>query len=239
MVKEAVQPLVQTLGAAIVPFIARVNNRLFNPYSPSKITGTRDDQFRAILKKHFGHTKKNNNIKCMLTRRFGNGDQVCAAHILTASSDEDIYSSLGMNFADLNSPRNGLWLARNVEKAFDALLLSFVPRDILHPRMLTLIIWDDDARMTPIWDAHQDLIGQYEGCSLQLHSHEPFRRALSYQAYLAHSNYVNKLLPVDKVGCPAEFGAPPSTFITMREMLVAQFDNSVREELNEVFQEET
>ena len=36
-------------------------------------------------------------MKCMLTRRFGNGDQVCAAHILTASSDEDIYSSLGMN----------------------------------------------------------------------------------------------------------------------------------------------
>ncbi len=179
LVKEAVQPLVQTLGAAIVPFIARVNNRLFNPYSPSKITGTRDDQFRAILKKHFGHTKKNNNIKCMLTRRFGNGDQVCAAHILTASSDEDIYSSLGMNFADLNSPRNGLWLARNVEKAFDALLLSFIPRDVLHPLSLALIIWDDDARMTPIWDDHQDLIGQYEGCSLQLHRHKPFRRALS------------------------------------------------------------
>jgi len=49
---------------------------------------------------------------------------------------------------------------------------------------------------------------------------------------------VNKLLPVDKVGCPAEFGTPPSTFITMRETLVAQFDNSVREELSEVFQEE-
>jgi hypothetical protein len=81
------------------------------------------------------------------------------------------------------------------------------------------------------------LLGSTRVCSLQLHSHKPFRRALSYQAYLAHSNYVNKLLPVDKVGCPAEFGTPPSTFITMRETLVAQFDNSVREELSEVFQE--
>eukprot|EP01036_Dinobryon_divergens_P028472 gene28472-37422_t len=95
--------------------------------------------------------------------------------------------------------RNGLWLARNIEKSFDTLRLSFVPQDILHPRTLILVIWDEDTRMTPIWDVHQDLIGQYEGCSLQLGGHEPFRRALSYQAYLAHSNYMNKLLPVDKV----------------------------------------
>ena len=174
----------------------------------------------------------------LTTSILGDADQVCATHILPASSHEEIYSSLGMTSADLNSIRNGLWLARNIEMSFDALRLSFVPKDILHPRTLKQVIWDEVARMTPIWDGHQDLIGQYDGCSLQLGGHEPFRRALSYQAYLAHSNYMNKLLPVDNVSCPAEFGTPPSSFIVITDMLVAQFDTSVREELSEVLQEE-
>ena len=148
-----------------------------------------------------------------------------------------------MTLADLNSSRNGLWLARNIEKAFDKLKLglSFVPQDILHPLTLKMVAWDDAVRETPIWDTNSDVIGQYEGCPLHLDGHNPFRRALSYQAYMAHNHYLKKPLPIDKDPCLPEFGTPPPAFFAMRMSLRAQFENSLREEILQVttFGEET
>jgi hypothetical protein len=221
----------------MVPFVSRINARLNNPWTPSKVTGTRDDHFRNNLKRHLGIT--GNNIPCMLTRQVGNGEQVCGAHILPCSTAEDIYLDLNMTVEpidvehpdrprvdDLNCPRNGLFLAKNVEKEFDLLHLSFVPKDLLHPKLFKMVIWSDGSRDRPIWDGHAHVIGQYEGCTLTLDKHNPFRRALSFQAYQAHEH--SRGSPKDR---HQEFGTPPSNFITMRSRLEADYETSFREEV--------
>ena len=206
---------------ALVPFVSRVNLKLNNP---NKVSGTRGDDFRKTLKIHLGI--EGNNIPCMLTGQVGNGDQVCGAHILPCSTEEYIYDDLSMSIDDLNCPRNGLFLARNVEKQFDLLNLSFVATDVLRPKLFKMVIWVDKCRNKPIWDRHAHLIGQYEGCTLILDGHEPFRRALSFQAYQAHTNA--RGLPED---LHQEFGTPPSKFITMRSRLEGHYETAFREEV--------
>ena len=208
---------------ALVPFVARVNLKLNNPWTPSKVTGTRGDNFRKILKSHLGI--EGNNIPCMLTGQVGNGDQVCGAHILPCSTEECIYDDLSMTIQDLNCPRNGLFLARNVEKEFDLLNLSFVATDVLRPKVFKMVIWAESCRYRSIWEGHAHVIGQYEGCTLELDGHEPFRRALSFQAYQAHANARGR--PEDR---HPEFGTPPSAFITMRSRLEECYETSYREE---------
>lgn len=210
----------------IVPVVARLNARAYNPWTPSQISGSRDNNFRENLKAHLKITS--NNIPCMLTREIGNGDQVCAAHILPCSTRQDIFQDLSMDVTDLNSCRNGLFLAKNIELEFDRLHLSFVPRDVLNPTMLKMVIWTEATRNIPIWDGHPDMIGQYEGCTLNLGPHLPFRRALSYQAYQAHT-----FLRSSEI-VPMEFGTPPSSFINMRSSLEAHLITSYREEVDQV-----
>ncbi len=94
MIKEIVRGEIQPLGALITPLVEIVSNRLLNAYSPSVISGSRDHRFRETLKNHFSYTS--NYIKCMVTGKLGNGEEVCAAHILPSSTNEDIYSRLGM-----------------------------------------------------------------------------------------------------------------------------------------------
>jgi hypothetical protein len=222
---------------SIIPFVSRINARLNNPWTPSKVTGTRDDHFRNNLKRHLGMTS--NNIPCMLTQQVGNGEQVCGAHILPCKTAEFIYVDLSMTVEpidvehpdlprvdDLNSPRNGLFLAKNVEREFDLLRLSFVPKDVLHPNQFKMVIWSDKSRNVPIWEGHAHKIGQYEGCTLILNGHDPFRRALSFQAYQAHGHARG---PPEE--CHQEFGTPPSNFITMRSQLEANYETSYREEV--------
>ena len=133
----------------MVPFVNRINDRLFNPWSPSQVSGTRDENFRNKLKTSIGIT--GNNIPCMLTLEEGNDEQVCAAHILPCSTADNIFVDLNMTLDDLNSPRNGLFLSKNVEKEFDLLHLSFVPKDLLHPKLFKIVIWYDHSRSKSIW----------------------------------------------------------------------------------------
>ena len=209
---------------ALAPYVSRINARLNNPWTPSKITGKRDDHFRNNLKLHCRIT--DNNIPCMLTGEIGNGEQVCGAHILPCSTAEHIFLDLSMTVDDLNNPRNGLFLSKNVELEFDCLRLSFVPKDLLHPNLFKMVIWSDASRYKPIWDGHEHVIGQYEGCTLNLNGHDPFRRALSFQAYQAHQH--TRGSPDD---LHPEFGTPPSTFITMRSQLEANYETAYREEV--------
>lgn len=175
----------------------------------------------------------------MLTARVGNGKQVCAAHILPCTTKKRIADQLNLSLDNLNDTRNGLFLAKNIEVAFDKLQLSFIPRDMLHPNSLRMVIWDHDVSNTPIWEAHDDLIGQYEGCTLQLGEHSPYRRALSYQAYISHAS---SKLCLDDNSRPQEFGTPGSTFYESRQVsqqeVEANLKNAYREEVTLIVDDE-
>lgn len=150
-------------------------------------TPFRDDQFRTNVLTHLGYhvPRKGRQIfKCMLSREDGDGDEVVVAHIVSASSSVRILNLIRMTEADVNSLRNGLLLAKNFEVAFNRLQLSFVKSNPLSQN-LYLQIWDDSCRNEPIYDGSTRTIGDFEGEVLNLGSHRPFRRALSFQAYQA------------------------------------------------------
>jgi hypothetical protein len=213
------------IKSLFVPWAAKISSRLDNPWDRSQLSGSRGENFRADLKRHLD--LKTNMIACMLTQIDGNGEQVCAAHILPCTTRKRIADQLSLTLDDLNLPRNGLFLAKNIEIAFDKLQLSFVPKDFLHPGTLKMVIWDESVCDQAIWHNHPNLIGQYEGCSLSLGSHNPYLRALSYQAYMAHATSVN----MDDSTRPKEFGSPETPFYKERERLEMNFESVYTSEM--------
>jgi hypothetical protein len=230
----------------VTPMIARVSAKMFNPWTRSKITATRLDDQRAYFIKllNYPHSKIKQNyshskIPCMVSQMYGSGEQVVAAHLIPRNTDVEILAHLKLAIDDVNGPRNVLFLAKNIELAFDALQLSFIPVDVLHPSTFKMLIWDDNVRATPIWSGSDKTIGEYDGCVLTLSTgHMPLRRCLSYQAYQCWFIYRSALHDE-----PDEFGSPPTPYGEMRSkkrqqfvsetMLVDMFETSLKEEVAE------
>ncbi len=197
-----------------------------NLWTPSIVSCRRNDDFRAELKKHLGYSRKA-KVSCMVTKLKGNGEQVIAAHIVPCSSSPLKLKYIGMGKDDVNNVRNGLFLAFGIEKAFDKLQISFIKSHPLKDE-LYLRIWDDECRTTPLWEGHQQTIGDFDGRPLLLGSHNPFKRCLSYQAYQAHLNiYANE-------DTPLYFGTPTnSDFDKIGETLKGEFFRKFEEEVVE------
>jgi hypothetical protein len=130
---------------------------------------------------------------------------------------------------DTSSVRNGLFLASNVEKAFDRLQLSFIKSSPLSD-MLVLKIWDDSCRDTPIWTGHETTIGDLDGQELVLGSHRPYKRALSYHACQAYlRNNIDGVPPIP-YGTP---NAKQSQVASELCLLRGIFDRHVEEEVED------
>ncbi len=107
----------------ILPMVVNLSVTAHNPWTPSVLSGTRDPNFRQILTNALGHGR---TAQCMVSGLMGNGEQVIAAHIIPSASNELVMSDLGLSVHDLNDVRNGLFLAVEIERAFDKLQISFV-----------------------------------------------------------------------------------------------------------------
>ena len=92
----------------------------------------------------------------------------------------------------MDSHRNLVFLCFNIEKAFDAMKISFVPQDVLHDA-LVMKIWDDSVRTDPIFDGSLITIGEFERQALNFsvvgsdsvtREYAPFRRCFAYQALM-------------------------------------------------------
>jgi len=172
---------------------------------------------------------------CMASGMSGNGDQVVCAHIAPCSSKESLLAKVGLTKADVGSIRNCLFLARGLEIAFDNLQLSFI-RDRTKPlnSNLFLKIWDDSCRSHKLWaDCGAATIGDYDGSELNLNGHEPFKRALSYQAYQAYSNC---LASEEQYEEPIAYGTPVKCFQQYEgrlASLISEFTRNVEEEVDD------
>ena len=165
--------------------------REFNAYAVmSETTVSRLVHLRSLFKNHF--KIEDNNCRCALTNA---RVSVILAHILPLSAKPDIRECLHLSDEDINSCRNLIFLCSNIEKAFDRLKVSFIPKSILD-QSLVLKIWDDDVKETKIFDGAEKCIGAFEGDPLNMQmpngvEHNPFRRCFAYQAlhaYIKHSN---------------------------------------------------
>ena len=61
-------------------------------------------------------------------------------------------------------------------------------------------IWDNRCRELPIYEGSKRKIGEFDGHVLNLGRHQPFRRALSFQAYQAYLLFKEKT----ELGEPAQ-----------------------------------
>lgn len=205
-----------------------------NPWKGSVVSASVDDEFRMKLKRA---TKSMKFQKCMVT---GEKKDVIAAHILPRRTDLDIVKKLSLTKDDINSPRNGIFLCKGIEEAFDNLRISFYRTNPLS-LSLHLKIWDDSVRGESIYKGSMKNIGDYEGHPLNLRDHKPFMRCLSYHSYIAYkkSNLLEKEFPQ----C---FGTPPQAGVmsdkltpiigveySLYQELRSQHINAVKEEDND------
>jgi hypothetical protein len=97
---------------------------------------------------------------------------------------------LGYKPSYVEDIRNTLLLSKGFEQAYDHKFLSFVPSDQpFSNNRYKLHIWVDVIRDEPIYEGASLTIGSFEGAPLDLRvgtkMHNPFKRALSYQAFRA------------------------------------------------------
>ena len=142
--------------------------------------------------------KKLERIACMISGQLGNQNQVITAHITPHSAKAMTLAHIGISRQEVDSARNCLLLSKAIEKAFDRMDVSFVPKDMLHPNTFVLKIWTPlglppgvernqrgDARTISLWDGSKFKIGEFEGHELFCGSNSVLTSALSHQAFHA------------------------------------------------------
>jgi hypothetical protein len=218
---------------AFIPMIVNLSINSNNLWSPSRISGTRNHNLRNLLKEHLGYKdskRKKAKVRCMVSGELGNGEEVIGAHIIPCASEEKKLRHLGMQLQDLSSVQNGLFLASGIEDAFDKLKLSFVKSNPLVEKLF-LKIWDGSCRQTSIWPNSSKVIGDYDGHELELGDHKPFKRGLSYQAYIAYLESSSSLVKEDE---PRNYGTPGEySYYNERQLLESTFARDVNNEVDE------
>lgn len=223
----------------MMPAVAELFLKDKNPYTPSKISSVkRPKEFREnlIATVYPASLESNGRVHCMVSGLEGNGQEIVAAHILPADTKSDILKDIPMDRDELVSPRNGLFLAKEIERAFDRLQISFVAKDVLNPECLVMVIWDERVKETPLWKEYNCngqsggscsvKIGDCENFVLKLRGHNPIKRGLSYQAAMAYASavFTNLLSSEEK---PPQFGTPEKLLPSkMHEVLDAVADRS-------------
>lgn len=115
---------------------------------------------------------------------------VTVSHLLAHNAEAKERLSLGYNRGDIENIRNSILLCKGIEEAFDHKFISFVPTDKpFSNNRYKMHVWVDAIRSEPIYEGAAETIGSYDGADLNLtvgaHQHNPFKRALSYQAFRA------------------------------------------------------
>lgn len=119
---------------------------------------------------------------------------VTLAHILARNAEAKEMLSLGFKKADVENIRNSLLICKGIEEAFDNKFVSFVPsEEPFSSNRYKLHIWVDAVRDEPIFEGSNWTIGSFDGAPLNLTvgtmSHNPFKRAMSYQAFRAFKKW--------------------------------------------------
>lgn len=138
-------------------------------------------------------------LQCMVTGKLQNStasstDVVILAHLIPRCSTVEEQNRLGFDHSNIEDIRNSILLCSGLKDAFDRKCISFVPSNVpFSPNRYKLHIWYDKTRLKPIYEGATETIGDFDGYPLILnvgtHEHEPFNRAMSYQAFRAFKKW--------------------------------------------------
>jgi hypothetical protein len=152
------------------------------------------------------------------------------AHILphSAQQNSSVMELLQLTNEDLNSDRNLLLLANNIEYYFDRLKLSFVPHLGAGMKLQWILkIWDDSIRDKPLADGADEPIGSCEGKPLILHEdHIVYKRCLSYQAFWAAAKHLGGTFTEESI---------PYDFSSLDEPHIKKFMSVMKTMQSELF----
>ena len=133
------------------------------------------ESFPSQLKRTYCRDVEQGLARCQATGLVGvyhdecidhDDNQVCPSYIVPVECPEFMLKATGLEEHEVNSPINGLLLARNIQLAFDHQQLCFIPSNPLHTLSLTLKILDGDIRTVPIWPGSPHSIGEFDGMPL-------------------------------------------------------------------------
>jgi hypothetical protein len=232
---------------------AAITFRNFDAYDKMTETSAGKTQKKQedIRKKYYDHCgisddrnkEGTTQATCVLTGRSG---KLKLAHLLPASADSDIQKTLRLSNDEYGvwSLRNVMLLSWNIEYYFDRKKLSFI-QSPLYNDVFILKIWDSEVRDSLIFDGAKvfsmegdNKIGFYENRQLQLIMPngvklQPFKRCLSYQAFVS---FYNTNLLNDAV--PSDFGSDNETWLSKREDMLVMRKSLEKEVVREVEEEE-
>ena len=154
-----------------------------NLWTPSVVSGARDNKYRPKLMKELGYNQKK-LPKCMVTGFTGGCSKIICGHLVPCKSPQDKLAELNINISDLNRGENCVFWCAGIENMYEDLQLSFLKSHPLRDAYF-LKCWTDRARNEPLWPGSTKLVSEFEGCELKLGNHKIWKRALSFQAYQA------------------------------------------------------
>jgi HNH endonuclease len=129
----ALAAAIHGLVVGLQPLIAKARRsrlRMLDPWRDSKRSVQEQADFKAALLEFYGcHAEAEGPQKpmamCMVSGKVFPQPVVIASHVWKHSTGGDGLDEFGLQPADLNSPRNGLLMASEIEAAFDAKRVSF------------------------------------------------------------------------------------------------------------------
>ena len=115
----------QSIVLAKQSIIANIIIQLMRPHAPSSTTSERNSHHQkmkneVIERYQLVDPNNSSQIKCMVTGRYFQRDDVHCSHIIDVRSRQSL-AVIGLKDEDIWSPRNGLGLFKEIEKFFDDL----------------------------------------------------------------------------------------------------------------------
>jgi hypothetical protein len=179
------------------------NQFLCNPYANmSETTANQKVNVRDLFLRY---SKITDNAPICMYSGIKHSKVLCA-HILPKSTKNYNLRTYSMEAADINDPKNLLWLCPGIEFAFDRTMLSFIPRigEGLRDQYV-MFIWDQSCLDLNLGvDTDQTIRSVYrEGQALSFTmisgderwEHQIFKRCLAIQALWSCSTHKDKCPP--------------------------------------------
>ena len=171
------------------------HRRRMDIWPSSKRTRIEQSDFKASLIQYYQcqHATDGGLVKCMILNEYFPKGLVIASHIWKYCTQGEGLEEFGLKESDINSPRNGILLCQEIEKAFDEKKLCFLI-DRISSGNLQIKILDPALASELIISSHSSkTFADICGWHLQ-HPPEnmPYRRILDFHAKCSYRKAISR-----------------------------------------------